>query len=168
MPFAMSRRPPRVPGFSYIGLHRYSLTFCARHRQPVFVDASIVDGSCTQLLESANEWGFEVLAYCFMPDHLHVLAEGRAENADLIAHAKDIKQRVAYYHPLRTGLWQKGFYDHVLRDDEATLDVAKYILENPLRAGLVREPREHPYAGSGMWTWDQLIELWQTDGRTFG
>src|SRR5881394_2375338 len=75
------------------------------------------------------------VAYCFMPDHLHVLAEGLATSADMVAFASDLKQRVAYYHPEKcsTRIWQKGFYDRVLRNDEATLTVAKYILENPVR-----------------------------------
>jgi hypothetical protein len=42
-----------------------------------------------------------------------------------------------------------------------TLTVAKYILENPVRKGLGREPRDYPFSGSMIWSWDQLVDLWQ-------
>jgi len=104
-----------------------------------------------------------------MPDHLHLLVEACDEQADLVAFAKDIKQRIGYRHPRKSAarIWQKGLHDRVLRDDEATLTVVKYILENPVRAGLVKEPRDYPYSGSAIWTWDQLMELWQTDASEF-
>ena len=166
----MSGRTKRLANFSYVGIWRYSLTFCAHRRRESFADAAAVEVSLAQILLSAAEHAFAIVAYCFMRDHLHVLAEGLAESADMVAFASDLKQRVAYYHPEKcsTRIWQKGFYDRVLRNDEATLTVAKYILENPVRAGLVKEPRDYPFSGSAIWTWDQLVELWRMDAKAFG
>jgi REP-associated tyrosine transposase len=159
----MSERPHRLEGFSYKGLHRYSLTFCGYQRRILFVRAHLVQEALAQILQSAALRAFSVCAYCFMPDHLHLLVAGQTVDADLICLAKDVKQRVAYHcFPAQAGLvWQKGYYDHVLRDDEATLVVARYILANPVRAGLSREPRDYPFSGSAVWTWDQLVDLWQ-------
>jgi hypothetical protein len=53
-----------------------------------------------------------------------------------------------------------------LRDDEATLTVVRYVLANPVRKGLVREPRDYPFSGSAVWTWEQLEELWQADAES--
>jgi len=166
----MSGRPHRLETFSYTGLHRYSLTFCANQRRELFVDADVVQEALAQILQSAAGDGFAVVAYCFMPDHLHLLVEGVSEDADLIAFAKDLKQRIAYrYLRKRAGpVWQKGFYERIVRDDEARLTVAKYILENPVRKGLAREPRDYAFSGSSVWTWDQMMEMWQTDGVTIG
>lgn len=101
-----------------------------------------------------------------MPDHLHLLVEGQSDDADLVAFAKDVKQRVAYYylrkHP--GPVWQKGYYERILRDEESTLTVARYILANPVRKGFVREPRDYAFSGSAIWTWEQLLEMWQTLG----
>ena len=104
-----------------------------------------------------------------MPDHLHLLVEGQSDDADLIAFAKDVKQRVAYRRQCKRAgpVWQKGYYERVLRDDEATLIVARYILENPVRKGLVREPRDYAFSGSAVWTWEQLLEMWQLDAAAF-
>ena len=99
-----------------------------------------------------------------MPDHLHLLVEGTSDAANLVAFAHGLKQRTAYRY--RRGhdeaLWQKGYYEHVIRDDEATLDVARYILANPVRAGLVLEPHDHPFSGSLTFDRQQLDELWQS------
>jgi hypothetical protein len=42
-------------------------------------------------------------------------------------------------------VWQKGFYDRALRSDEDVAAVARYIVANPLRAGLVDSVREYPF-----------------------
>jgi putative transposase len=84
----------------------------------------------------------------------------------LIAFAKDLKQRVAYHH-LRTHegpVWQPGYYERIVRDEESLLTVARYILANPVRAALVTEPRDYKFSGSAIWTWEQLLEMWQTVG----
>lgn len=102
-----------------------------------------------------------------MPDHLHLLIEATSERADLVAFAAEAKQRTAYRYRRRHAqvLWQKGYYEQVLRDDEATLTVARYILANPVRAGLVEEPGDYPFAGSFVFNRLQLEELWQSAER---
>jgi putative transposase len=42
--------------------------------------------------------------------------------------------------------WQRGFYDHVLRKEEDTRAVAEYIINNPVRAGLVKTWRDYPFS----------------------
>jgi hypothetical protein len=46
----------------------------------------------------------------------------------------------------------------VLRDDEMTLVVAKYILENPVRAGLVERVEEYPFVGSMVYTVREILD----------
>jgi putative transposase len=115
-----------------------------------------------QISRAAADWSFVVLAYCFMPDHLHLLVEAHAENADLLKFAHAVKQRTGYaYRQLSTGpLWQQGYFEHVLRDDELTPVVARYILANPVSAGLCSEPRHYPFSGSLAWSKEQLDDLW--------
>ena len=55
-------------------------------------------------------------------------------------------------------LWQRYGYEHVLRADEATFSVARYILENPIRAGLARSVTDYPYLGSICCTIDQILD----------
>ena len=46
----------------------------------------------------------------------------------------------------------------VLRDDEATLIVARYILENPVRAGLVATPESYPFSGSEVYALGEILD----------
>jgi putative transposase len=146
---------PRVRGFDYKGRHQYSLTICVHDRRSVFVHADIVGRVLTQIQLAADRNGFAILAYCFMPDHLHLLVEGVLDDADLQKFMKSWKQKTGFdYSKANAGqrLWQVGFFDHVLRSEESTHRHARYILANPVRAGLVQSIDEYPFAGPhGVW-----------------
>jgi putative transposase len=160
----MSDRPRRLDGFSYVGPHRYFLTFCAAARSEVFTASELVASMLSQISQSSASNSFAVFAYCFMPDHLHLLVEGMTEGSDLIHFARDLKQRTGFHYKAASGyqLWQKGYYEHVLRADEATLQVARYIWANPVTAGLVREPAEYPYSGSLVLDREAMLEAWRS------
>ena len=153
-------RPARLSGFSYVGVFRYSLTFCTRERVQAFVDSHVVASTLEQIRETALEKRFALLVYCLMPDHAHLLVEGLADTSDLREFAKLAKQRSGAQYGIQIGgrLWQEGYYDHVLRDDEDARQVARYILENPVRAGLVSTLFQYPHLGSDVWTLNELIE----------
>jgi REP element-mobilizing transposase RayT len=64
------RHNQRLTGFSYVGFHRYFLTFCTINRARVFTSAPPVDLVLAQILRAAGECSFAVPTYCVMPDHL--------------------------------------------------------------------------------------------------
>jgi hypothetical protein len=78
------------------------------------------------------------------------------------------KQLAGFRHKRETGaaLWQESYYDHVLRDDEELWRAARYILENPIRKGLVERPLNYPYAGSDTFKAAELRDLWARQGRS--
>ncbi len=102
-----------------------------------------------------------------MPDHVHLVLVGESDRADLISFMKLFKQKTGYAYRQSHGchLWQAGYYEHVLRDDEATEGAMRYTLENPIRAGLSRAIGEYPFAGSGVYEMGALIALWQKQAR---
>jgi putative transposase len=75
-----------------------------------------------------------------MPDHVYLLVTAQREEADLGKFVKHAKQVTGFAYRLATdaSLWQPGYHERVLRDEEATLTVARYVLENPVRAGLAK------------------------------
>ena len=95
-----------------------------------------------------------------MPDHVHLLAEGLEDRSDLndFVHRAKQKSGYAYSREQHARLWQPSFYDRVLRDDEATIDVVRYIFENPVRANLVIDYREYPHLGSATYSREQVFE----------
>jgi len=85
-----------------------------------------------------------------MPDHLHLLVQGLSGQSDLKRCISRFKQMSGYRFKRRYGkqLWQPSYYDHVLRKGEDIATVMKYILLNPVRAGLAEDFREYPYSNS--------------------
>ena len=141
---------PRLKSFDYVGFYRYFLTICAFGRARVFVDDELARRVIAQLSQTAATHRFSVIAYCLMPDHLHALVAGEHEAADFREFVRIFKRRTAFEwkQQHRTVLWQRGYYEHVLRDDEDMFGVARYIVENPLRAKLVSNVLDYPYVGS--------------------
>ena len=95
-----------------------------------------------------------------MPDHVHLLIEGLRADSDCKRFISRAKQFSGFYYSQQhqRRLWQRYGYERVMRDDEATIDAARYILANPLRAELVKDIREYPFTGSSVVTIDELIE----------
>jgi len=152
-------RPHRLDGFDYLGPRQYFLTFCTRNRATVFIDTSVADLVLTQFLRAANRHQFAFLAYCLMPDHVHALIEGLSDDSNLRVFAKSAKETSgrAYFRRFGCPLWQEGYYEHVLRAEEDARAIAPYVLENPIRAGLVASAADYPYIGSDRWTIRDLI-----------
>ena len=83
--------PGDLTSFDYLGLHRYSLTYCTIQRRKTFTKQEVVTLVLAQISRAAAEHRFDIIAYCFMPDHLHLLVEGTADNSNckqLIARLK--------------------------------------------------------------------------------
>ena len=154
------RKPNRLPAGRYRGKQFFFVTICVQERKPVFSDARLVAQLSQVLTESCMKCGFGLYAYCFMPDHVHIEVVGLQDAAnlqELVRAFKGVAARVARDFRVRN-LWQKGFYDHILRSSDAQDDVAWYIFSNPVRAGLIVDWSEWPYSGSSLLKWKQLRE----------
>jgi len=83
-----------------------------------------------------------------MPDHLHLLVEGLSSSADFRLFLKLVRRRTSVVarsidlYPL----WQDGYYERVLRKEEATPEIIRYIMANPVRAGLVDRWQDYPFS----------------------
>lgn len=88
----MTEHPQRLESFDYRGQHTYHLQFCTDDRQPLFTDRAAVELALSQFRRSASEQQFALLAYCFMPDHVHLVVQGASDAADLKAFASKAKQ----------------------------------------------------------------------------
>ena len=151
------RKPsPRLPDFAYRGRYGYFVTINTAECQRELV-GDFAETCAGKLLESAARSSFEVMAYCMMPDHVHILLRGTTDEADLVKCIKLFKQLTGFAFRKRTGqqLWHRSFHDHVLRREEDVDEVAAYIWHNPVRAGLVASAADYPHSGP----WDRLGAL---------
>src|ERR1700704_3576124 len=90
--------PGHLKTFTYLGFHRYSLTFCTDHRRHVFTSNETVSLVLEQMLRAAGENQFAIVAYCFMPDHLHLLLEATSESSDCRRFIARAKQYSGFYY----------------------------------------------------------------------
>ena len=153
-------RPRRLDGFTYVGLARYFLTTCTYRRRTTFRDHTVASQTIALFRTTSQAEGFSLLAYCLMPDHAHVLVEGLSDSSDFKRFAKLTKQRSGAAYALKADgpLWQKGNYERVLREGEDAKEIARYIIVNPVRAGLVQSADEYPYVGSDAWSIRESME----------
>lgn len=113
----------------------YLVTTVTLERKPVFLNFSAARCLIAALRSEEKLGRAHTLAFVVMPDHLHWLLELQ-KNATLSQVVGAIKSVTA--HALRMSLWQDGFHDHALRRDEDLLALARYVVANPLRKGLVK------------------------------
>ena len=146
----MRRTRARLDRQSYVGRHRTFLTFCTHGRRRVFTTGELVDQVVGEFLRGCAREGFEIVAYCFMPDHVHLLVGGMWLDSDLVRWITLSKQFAAVSYLRSTGqrLWQEGWFDRVVRDSDDVVAIVQYIIENPIRAGLVVDVTEYPFWGS--------------------
>ncbi len=165
----ITRKPEHLKTFDYLGLHQYFLTFCTYRRGRHFVEPDAVSAVRTQIERAAFENHFAVIAYCYMPDHLHLLVEGQAEDADGRQFISRAKQYSGFHFQATFGqrLWQRYGFEHTLRSQEAALSVARYILENPVRAKLAEGISEYPFSGSTLYSIQQILEAVQLEDNWY-
>jgi len=86
-----------------------------------------------------------------MPNHVHVLALN--VTGSLVEFMRLLKGRsAARLRDVKTGpVWQRSFHDHLLRRNEDIVETLKYLLNNPVRAGLANEWTRYPWCGSFQW-----------------
>jgi len=131
--------------YSQVG-NFYILTAVVNGRDPVFRDWR-VGRLVVEQLRSAEQSGWvRSMAWVVMPDHLHWLIELRDESLSKLMCRVKSRSSNSVKHALgyEGRLWQRGYYDRALRRDEDLQKAARYIIANPLRAGLVTNIGDYP------------------------
>ncbi len=158
-------RPWRLDRNCYIGLQCYFVTTCTLDHQKAFLGEEFCVIARRELFAQAACHGLAIPAYCLMPDHAHLLLRARDEGAELTGMLALWKQQTGFAWSKGAGrrLWQKRYWDRTLRADDEILSIARYIVENPVRARLVSDPRSYRWTGSGEYTIDQILDAAQID-----
>ena len=136
----------------------FFLTICTANKQDYFSDPRISKIIIDELEHRRANKEIKLFCYCIMPDHLHLLlslnenyikkegAFGERTLQDWVSAFKRYTARIAGQMPDIKLLWQSNFYDHVVRKDESLLEICSYILNNPVRKGMVSNWEEYPYS----------------------
>lgn len=129
-----------VPGQLYL------LTTVTAYRRPLFRDADLARSLC-RCLHDPRCWGdAELLCWVLMPDHWHGLVRlGTSDGLGAVMNRFKSLTAKSIHCTQSTLVWDRGFHDRALRRDEDMRSVARYIVCNPMRAGLVQTVLDYPY-----------------------
>ena len=140
-------RAVRHPEFDYgadIDIH---VTMCADRGEP-FRRAAIARMVCDNVEFYCGQLGYRLYGYTLMPDHLHVLLSPGASGKPL-SHWLNLFKSYTTNRFFKEGncasLWQHLAHDHVCREGETADKVLAYIVNNPVRAGLVTDWEDWPW-----------------------
>lgn len=146
---AFKRKNIRLPNFEYKAGFVYYITICTYNKTPFFSNyqkADIIRDVIHYKIETRE---IIVYCYCLMQDHLHLLML-LSEN-----YKKDLSTWIKNFKRFTTNtfmreykikkLWQRNYYDHIVRDDESLVIIGEYILSNPVRKNLASTWQDYPY-----------------------
>lgn len=118
----------------------YLVTFTTRERNPLFRDPMLAMPACRAISRSLPGDAASFVCWVLMPDHFHVVLRltGHATLSRCIQRIKGRSStacRAAMQQP--APIWARAFHDHAVRTNEDLAALARYVLANPVRAGLV-------------------------------
>jgi len=125
----------------------YLLTSTTRDRFPFFEDFQAARCLPFHFNQAEQEGSLYSLAWVVMPDHFHWLIKlGDVTLATIMRRFKS-RSRCSLFKlgKLKGQLWQPGYHDRALRREEDLRELARYVVANPLRAGLVRRLGDYPH-----------------------
>jgi REP element-mobilizing transposase RayT len=133
----------------------YFLTVVTNKRIPWFRVPALAQTMSQHLSSPASLADARNLCWVVMPDHFHALLQLSETHLQAVLNRLKSRSAIDLNRAIgRSGrFWEPGFYDHALRCEESLRGVARYIVANPLRAGLVQRIEDYPYWNSA---WLQL------------
>jgi len=141
--YSSRRTPPRLPVvFDRFECPLYFVTFCTAGRRKLLADPETHAAFCAFAERGWREQGIAVGRYVIMPDHVHVFVAG-GQDFNLSQWVRQLKAALAR----EPKLWQRGFFDHLLRSEESYAEKWEYVRQNPVRAGLAARAEDWAYQG---------------------
>ena len=147
------RKRLRLKDFDYSTAGSYFITICTKNRKPLFapvgadsISARMIKRIFFEVIENYN--GMSCPVYVIMPNHIHAIITLSKENeeeciSDISSFVQTFKRysTIEYIGMVKEGIlppfdkqiWQRSFYDHIIRSCDEYYEISQYIIENPLR-----------------------------------
>ena len=146
------QKPMRLKGYDYTSNGAYAITISAKHGCSIFCHPHLRHILETEWANLAQRFpGIEPATFMVMPDHVHCMliiheeAKGTFSVSQVIGAYKSIVFKVWRTYIQATGInlpmriWQRRFYEHIVRDDSDFAAQTAYILNNPIKAALDKQ-----------------------------
>jgi putative transposase len=127
----------------------YHLIARGNQKRMVFHDQEDYQEFIERLMHYKKKYGFKLYAYCFMPNHIHMI--GQIEDDSTLSKFMQglLLSYAIYFNQRHEGaghIWQGRFKNKVLNKDQYLIDCISYIESNPIKAELVKYPYEYPWS----------------------
>ena len=150
------RKLQRLKDYDYSKSGAYYITICTERRLPLFgkiANGAVLLNCAGKMIEekllNINCGAVSVVKYCIMPDHVHMIlliSENGTTQGSFPTTIPQIVQRfktattkqyidgvkAGKYLPFDKKIWQKSFYDHIIRNEQGFNEICRYIDENPM------------------------------------
>ena len=138
-----NRKSIRLKGWDYSSLGAYHVTICTKSKEKLFGDVadghmvlSALGTCCLEAISDVHEETdcFVIDSYVVMPNHVHLLIsieQGSLQLGRIVANIKSRVTRLARIDHPGIQIWQRGYYDHIIRGERDYLDTIAYIEDNP-------------------------------------
>ena len=145
------RKSPRLKDYDYATPNAvFFLTSRARLGRQVFKEPDFNFTCINYVKEERTRLSHAVYVYCLMPEHLHLLSSPLESGIPVTQYMGGLVSKItclSWNYGYSGKLIQRSFYDHVIRKEEDLRRIAGYILNNPVRRGLVQRWEDYPYCG---------------------
>jgi REP element-mobilizing transposase RayT len=149
--YRMRRFPRTPPRLSRVIPNNpvFFVTACTYRRRPILATKPVASALGEFAERAYSKHNIAMGRYVIMPNHIHLFVCG-PDDFELGRWMGILKRYVAksvMRTPSADPVWQRRFFDHVLRSDDSYAEKWNYVRENPVRAGLVTKADDWPYAG---------------------
>lgn len=127
----------------------YFVTCCTYRRRAHLATDRVHESFIKFSIRAQNDFGVAVGRYVILPDHLHLFAvlPDDIRLGNWIGTLKRVLAQSIDTAGSNDPVWQRGFFDHVLRSSESYAEKWNYVRENSVRAGLVKNANDWPFCG---------------------
>jgi putative transposase len=172
----MKYRRAYIPGGSYF------FTLVTYQRRPVFSTPESVDLLRNAFRYTIERLPFKIIASVILPDHIHIIWELPSDSGDYSTRWRLIKSHFTRHWKEKetvnisvsrqgkgeSGVWQRRFWEHYLRDEDDLARHIEYIHFNPVKHGLVDSPAKWNYSSFSSFVRDGYYPSnWGEDGRVW-
>ena len=130
---------------------RYFITVCSHNHRRILAGEQVVEILKREWEGSWERHGWAVGSFVVMPDHVHFFCTDGEQGKTLARFIGAWKEWTAKAVKRECGIdgvvWQKGFFDHLLRSSESYSEKWRYVQNNPVRAGLAADVDDWPFQG---------------------
>ena len=130
--------------------HVYFITTTTANRCPHFANAILASAAC-RVIEAQATWGdARLMSWVLMPDHWHGLAQlGDGDNLALVINRfKSLVTKALRPRGTPHPIWARSYFERAVRADDDLANAARYLVANPVRAGLVSRAGDWPFLDS--------------------